>query len=79
MEQFCSEEVKELAGAMLKVQEEITPAVKDGENPFAKIKYATLNSVVETLRDLMKCSGVIKRRPGQPVLKRRRSSPCFLR
>jgi len=35
MELFCSESVNELAGAMLKVQAEINPAVKDGDNPFA--------------------------------------------
>jgi hypothetical protein len=46
MEKFCSENIKELAGAMLKVQAELEPAVKDAENPFAKNKYATLNSVV---------------------------------
>lgn len=34
MEMFCSESINELAGAMLKVQAaEISPAVKDGENP----------------------------------------------
>ena len=46
MDQFCSEDIKELAGAMLKVQAEREPAVKDAEKPFAKSKYASLNSVV---------------------------------
>ena len=50
MDQFCSEDIKELAGAMLKVQAEIEPAVKDSENPFAKSKYASLNSVVMASR-----------------------------
>ena len=50
MDQFCSEDIKELAGAMLKVQAEIEPAVKDAENPFAKSKYASLNSVVMASR-----------------------------
>jgi hypothetical protein len=31
MELFCSESVNELAGAMLKVQAEISPAIKDGD------------------------------------------------
>ena len=53
MELFCSEEIKELAGAMLKVQAEINPATKDGENPFAKARYATLNSVVEASREAL--------------------------
>jgi hypothetical protein len=50
MDIFCSDDIKELAGAMLKVQAEIEPAVKDAENPFAKSKYATLNSVVAASR-----------------------------
>jgi hypothetical protein len=29
MDTFCSDDVKELAGAMLKVQAEINPAIKD--------------------------------------------------
>jgi len=48
---YCSENIKELTGAMLKVQAEITPAIKDRENPFAKSKYATLNSVVDASRE----------------------------
>ena len=58
MELFSSGEIKELAGAMLKVQGEIVPAVKDGENPFAKIKYATLKSVVEASRGLLLNHGI---------------------
>jgi hypothetical protein len=53
MDTFCSEDIKELAGAMLKVQAEIEPALKDAENPFAKSKYATLNSVVLASRDIL--------------------------
>lgn len=53
MELFCSESISELAGAMLKVQAEISPAVRDAENPFAKARYATLNSVVEASRDIL--------------------------
>lgn len=53
MELFSSESINELAGAMLKVQAEINPAVKDGENPFAKARYATLNSVMEASREAL--------------------------
>ena len=53
MDIFCSEDIRELAGAMLKAQAEIEPAVKDAENPFAKSKYATLNSVVAASRDAL--------------------------
>ena len=55
---YCSENIKELTGAMLKVQAEITPAIKDGENPFAKSKYATLNSVVEASREALLKHGI---------------------
>ena len=58
MELFCSESVNELAGAMLKVQAEISPAVKDGDNPFAKIRYATLNSVVDASREALLKHGI---------------------
>jgi len=58
MEIFCSEDIKELTGAMLKVQAEITPAIKDRENPFAKSKYATLNSVVEASREALLKHGI---------------------
>jgi hypothetical protein len=53
MEMFCSDDVKELAGAMLKVQAEINPAIKDAANPFAKSRYATLNSVITASREAL--------------------------
>ena len=58
MELFCSEKINELAGAMLKVQAEISPAIKDRENPFAKARYATLNSVVEASREALLKHGI---------------------
>jgi len=58
MDAYCSSDIKELTGAMLKVQAEITPAIKDRENPFAKSKYATLNSVVEASREALLKHGI---------------------
>jgi hypothetical protein len=58
MENFCSDEVKELAGAMLKVQAEINPAIKDASNPFAKSRYATLNSVISASREALVNNGI---------------------
>jgi hypothetical protein len=58
VESFCSDDVKELAGAMLKVQAEVNPAVKDAANPFAKSRYATLNSVIQASRDALLRHGV---------------------
>jgi hypothetical protein len=58
MESFCSDNIKELANAMLKVQAEITPTIKDASNPFAKSRYATLNSVINASRDALLKHGV---------------------
>jgi hypothetical protein len=58
MEMFCSEDTKELAGAMLKVQADISPATKDSANPFAKSRYASLNSVVTASREALLRHGI---------------------
>jgi hypothetical protein len=55
---FCSDDVKALAGAMLKVQAEVNPAVKDSANPFAKSRYASLNSVVTASRESLLRNGI---------------------
>ncbi len=58
MEMFCSEKITELAGAMLKVQAGLEAAVKDAENPFAKSRYASLNSVVAASRERLLAQGL---------------------
>lgn len=55
---FCSGDVTELAKAMVKVQQALTPACKDAENPFAKSRYATLNSVIDSCRDALVAQGI---------------------
>ncbi|UQZ91148.1 single-stranded DNA-binding protein [Deltaproteobacteria bacterium Smac51] len=40
------------------LQAEINPAVKDGDNPFAKTRYAILNSVVEASREALLKHGI---------------------
>ncbi len=40
---YCSAEITELARAMLKVQADLQPALKDRENTFSHSRYATLN------------------------------------
>jgi len=42
-----SEEIKNIAAALVKLQSEIGKAKKDKENPFYKSKYADLESIVE--------------------------------
>ena len=48
MESFCSDQIRELAQALIKVQEQLQPATKDANNPFTKSKYATLNSIMDS-------------------------------
>src|SRR5438105_2601262 len=45
-----SENINELATALSKAQSEITPALKDSNNPFFKSKYADLESVWNACR-----------------------------
>ena len=54
----ASTEITELAKAMLKVQENLQPALKDANNPFTKSKYATLNSVMDSCRDALLSNGI---------------------
>jgi len=48
-----SPETTELAKALVQVQRQMSPAMKDGKNPFTKSNYATLNSVMESCRDAL--------------------------
>ena len=41
-----SENITELSKAMLIVQQQLQPAIKDAKNPFIGNEYATLNSVM---------------------------------
>ncbi len=52
-ETLCSENITELAKAMLKVQQAVRPANKDNYNAFTKSMYATLSSVMATCRDAL--------------------------
>ena len=58
MESYQSQEITELAKAMLKVQAELQPALKDRENTFSKSRYATLNSVMDACRDALITNGI---------------------
>lgn len=55
---YCSAEITELARAMLKVQSDLQPALKDRENTFSHSRYATLNSVMEACRDALISNGI---------------------
>ncbi len=57
-EMMCSDEVTELAKAMLEVQRAVRPACKDSFNEFTRSKYATLGSVMEACRDTLIDNGI---------------------
>ncbi|WCB47057.1 ERF family protein [Nitratidesulfovibrio vulgaris] len=56
--QYTSPEVTDLAKALIAVQHTLQPAIKDRENPFAKSRYATLNSVMDSCRDALLTNGI---------------------
>lgn len=55
---YSSENMTELAKAMLKVQQALMPVTKDAENPFVKSKYATLNVVMDACRSALLANGI---------------------
>lgn len=55
---YSSENMTELAKAMLRIQQALIPVVKDAENPFVKSKYATLNAVMDACREVLLGNGI---------------------
>jgi hypothetical protein len=53
-----SNEINELAKALVEVQKEIKPALKDSANPFFKSKYADLNAVWNSCREALGRNGL---------------------
>ena len=53
-----SENIAELAKAMVKVQQALEPVAKNADNPFTKSKYATLSQVMEGCRKALSENGV---------------------
>ena len=56
--QFCSDKITNLAKAMLKVQKQLRPALRDSYNGFTQSKYATLNSVMEACSEALIDNGI---------------------
>jgi len=50
---MASPDIGELAQAMVKVQQVLSPAPKDANNPFVNSRYASLNSVIEACREAL--------------------------
>lgn len=58
MSPYQSENITELAKALLNVQRTIQPVTKDAENPFTKSWYASLNSVMDACRNALIENGI---------------------
>lgn len=58
MEDFSSQDTRELAKALINVQRDMSPATKDATNPFCKNRYATLNSIMEACRPALLKYGI---------------------
>ena len=58
MDCYDSDNITELAKALLNVQRTVQPIVKDAENPFTKSWYASLNSVMDACRDALIENGI---------------------
>lgn len=54
-----SEDITSLAQALLQVQANLKPAVKDANNAYYKTQYATLASVMDTCRSLLAENGIV--------------------
>ena len=53
-----SQDISELSRAMLQIQKNLLPALKDATNPFTRSNYATLNSVMESCRGELLSHGI---------------------
>lgn len=53
-----SSTIIKLSQAMLKVQQQLQPAIKDARNTFVGKDYATLNSVMDTCKDALLTHGI---------------------
>lgn len=58
MEIYHSQEISKLAKALIAVQRELSPAMKDAKNPFVNSNYASLNSVMQTCREALLQNGI---------------------
>ena len=58
MNQYQSENITDLAKALLNVQRTVKPVTKDAENPFTKSWYASLNSVMDACRTVLIDNGI---------------------
>lgn len=67
-----SDSISNIAGALLKAQQEITFAAKDSKNPAFKSTYANLESVIEAVKGPLNAHGIVFMQTFSP------SNPGFL-
>lgn len=53
-----SPEIKNIAGALAKFRKDITTLTKDADNPFFKSKYASLDNIIEHIKDPLDVAGL---------------------
>lgn len=58
MYEYQSQDITELAKALLNVQRQLQPVPRDSENPFTKSWYASLKSVMAACRDALLDNGI---------------------
>lgn len=54
-----SEIITHIAGALVAVQKELKPVLKDGTNPHFKNRYATLDALTEYVRPILASHGIV--------------------
>lgn len=58
-----SESIKNIALALNKAQSELGVVVKGSDNPFYKSKYADINDVIKTVKDVLNKNGITYLQP----------------
>lgn len=53
-----SENITNLAGALLKAQKQMGSALKDAENPYFKSNYADLKAVIDAIKEPLNANGI---------------------
>ena len=59
MTEFCSPSIKNLAEALLRVQGQLKPIIKDANNEYLRSRFATLSNVLEAVRGPLLANSVL--------------------
>lgn len=61
-----SDSLKHIAPALLDVQKEVKPVIKDGDNPHFRSKYVTLDALIEYVKPILSKHGLVLVQGGAP-------------